>query len=140
MSELDGQSPMNREQFKRKYIDSHTEIQAMSKLGKKKGWCAKNNDIIEPSDKNAANVKHLKKPIERKCAIVRAENVTHFVYDAIEVRAEDVLDKEQVPMKDLLKIAVSAAPKHVKIDANINNTFADLWNTTDIEGKADYDD
>jgi len=133
MSELDNMSPMTREQFKRKYVDTHTEIKAMSLLEKK------GNNVIEPSDKNAKRYGLLKRPIEKKCAAIRAENLNDYIYDGVEVRSPEILDKNQLPFRDLLKIAVSIAPKNININANVTNTFADLWETVDIEGKESID-
>jgi len=126
MSEFE-QGRMDREEFKRKYLDTHTEIQALSKLGNP-------NNIKHPSDLNAANVKNLKKPYEVRGFKIRAANLKHFMHDAIEVRADDILDKKQMPMKDLLKIAVSTMPKEVKIEATVN-TFSSLWDTVDIDSE-----
>jgi hypothetical protein len=131
MSELDNESPMSREQFKKKYIDTHTAIQGHSLLTG--GY--KNLIDKHPGDKNVKHYVKLKKPIELKCAVKRAENLQNFLLDIIEVRAEDALDKKQLPFKDALKIAVSAMPKKLDINANVTNTFAELWNTMDVEGE-----
>lgn len=131
MSELDGISPINLEQYKRKYIDSHTEIKAISML---------KNNIKDPSDLNASQVKKYKKKYEVDGFHKRAENLEGMVYDTIEVRAVDMLDRKQLPMKDLLKIGVSMKPKNINLNANVTNTFADLWTTIDIEGEVEEDD
>jgi hypothetical protein len=133
MSEIDNMSPMTREQFKRKYVDTHTELTAMSSLPHKR------NNITDPSDKNANKCNLLKKPYEAQGFVIRANKLNDYIYDGVEVRAEDILDKKQIPMKDLLKIAVSIAPKNININANVTNTFADLWNTIDVEGKDSID-
>ena len=133
MNEIDNMSPMTREQFKRKYVDTYTELTAMSSLPHKK------NNITDPSDKNAKKYKLLKKPYEAQGFITRANKLNEYIYDGVEVRSEDILDKKQIPMKDLLKIAVSIAPKNININANVTNTFADLWNTIDVDGKDSID-
>jgi hypothetical protein len=123
--------PMSREEFERTYTDTHEELAGVGIL--LEGQKALRR--IEPGDKNAADVKKLKKPIEAKCLEKQREKLTNFILDTVAVRAKDVFDKKQLPMKDLLKVAVSAMPKQIDIEANVTNSVVDIWNTIE----ADYE-
>lgn len=118
---------MSKEEFKRKYEDTHKGLHAVDVLinGKKQV-------IKYPEDKNAKNVKRLKTNIERKAFEERAKDLQNFVFDTVAVRASDVLDSKQLPMKDLLKSAISMIPKQLNVEQNINHTFASLWDDVDI--------
>ena len=121
---------MSKEEWKRRYVDTHKGLSAVGHMledSKKR-----KNNIVDPSDLNAKNVKHLKKPIERKCFEDRAKDAQHFVMDTLAVRAEDMLDKTQLPAKDLLKIATGLIPKTLNVQAETKVSFLSLYDTVDI--------
>ena len=89
MSELDGMSPMDREQFKRKWYDTHTEL----KLGS--AMFGANAVKKSPGDRNAANVSKLKKPIEKFYMDKQRENMVELLSDAFGIRAKEVLNKNE---------------------------------------------
>lgn len=119
---------MDREQFKRKYEDTHVELAVNGPL-------SSNGSLIRnsPGDRNARAVKKYKKGIELECMNKKKEALQNFMLDTVAVRAEDMLDRKQLPMKDLLKVAVSALPHKVEVEANVTNSFLDLYNTIETE-------
>ena len=117
---------MNEEMYKRKYVDTHTELEGVGLL-----IAGSKSHTIEPGDKNAKDVAKHKKKYEADGFKKRAENLQHMVLDTVDVRSADMLDKKQLPMKDLLKIATGLLPKQVEIKAELH-TFSSLWDTVDV--------
>ena len=120
---------MDLEQYDRKYTDTHTELEGVELL-----IAGSKGHTIEPGDKNAKDVSKHKRQYEADGFKKRAENLQHMVLDTVEVRSKDMLDKKQLPMKDLLKIATGLIPKKVEVKAEVH-TFSSLWDTVDVEGE-----
>ena len=122
---------MTEEQWTRKYEDTHAGLSIAEKLGSC-GSLIKS----DPSDKNARHVKRYKSGIESAEAAKRKDAFQQFMLDTVSVRADDMMDKKQLPMKDLLKVVVSSLPKQIEVEANVTNSVVDIWNTIEAAGRA----
>ena len=120
----------NEEQYDRKYEDTHTELMVSDLVQNQR-----NSNIVEPSSRNAKDVAKHKKKFERDGFEKRAEDVKHCLVDAIEIRKKELLSPKTMPMKDLLNTTVKTFPKEVKVEANITNSFVELWDTIDVEAE-----
>ena len=118
---------MEKEQFMRKYEDTHKGLSVSEKLSK-----ARKTSTKFPSDLNAKNVTRAKRGMERQAIEKRKDDYQHYILDAVAVRAKEILNKKDMPMKDLLKTATSVLPKEVKVESNVTHSFVDLWDTVDI--------
>lgn len=119
---------MTREQFKRKYLDTHTELSLQDRLSST-NLCPGNisKKQLKVFDKS-------KKEIEKKCAEDRAEDVSRMLYDAVSVRNIEVLSKEDMPIDKLLALTIKAHPQQaqVKHTGEVAFTFADMISSASI--------
>ena len=137
MSELDGQSPMSREEFKRKHFDTHTELKAESVLGgATSGQFRQKNTISkEPGDKNAKHVAKLKKPIERECMEKQRSDLRQYLGDALSVRQKEILNKNDYSIKDLINAIIKTLPQQIDQKSEVSMNFADEIKRLTIESK-----
>lgn len=137
MSELDGLNPREVEEYKRRYVDSHEEIKGQSILkGSKSGQYRKKNTIaMHPGDKNAGNVKNLKKPIEKECWAVQEEKNRGYIMDAFHLRSQEILDKKSFPIKDLVNAVIKLMPQRTEAKVEHDMTFADMVKSVHLEKK-----
>jgi len=136
MSELDGASPQEMEEFKDKYVDTHTEIKGMSLFdslitGRKKGSLLGK----QPGDKNAGNYKLLKKPIERECIEKQEEANRGFIMDAFEIRRREILNKKDYPIKELVNAVIKLMPQRTEAKVEHDMSFADMVKSVHLERK-----
>ena len=118
---------MTKEQFKARWLDTHTEVCATDVL--RKGSFANGSlarETLSRSDMAEINV--AKKAIEREGVAKRAENLTNFMLDSVEVRGSEVLDPDKLPIKDLLGLTIKLMPQQAKIQhtGEVNFTFTDM--------------
>lgn len=137
MSELDGASPKEMEEFERRYVDTHTEIKAQSLLsGATSGQFRKKNNIsYHPGDKNAKNVAKLKKPIEQQCITVQEEKNRSYIMDAFQIRNREILDKKDFPIKDLVNAVIKLMPQRTESKVEHDMSFADMVKSVHLERK-----
>jgi hypothetical protein len=137
MSELDGASPREMEEFERRYVDTHTEIKAQSLLtGATSGqFRPKNNIRMEPGDKNAKRVGQLKKPIEKHCLEVQQNKMVGYLGDALDVRRKEILNKNDYPIDKLINALIKLMPQKVESEVNASMTFADMIKSVTLEQK-----
>lgn len=134
MSELDGISPKELEQFKRKHFDTHHEIKAISAL-EKGGF--KNSSLIKnsPGDKNAAQVKKHKRLLEAKGFEKQKEALVDYLVDGFTLRRKEILDKDDLPIKDLLAAIARFMPQKIDGEQNVNMNFADMVKEVTLKRK-----
>lgn len=117
---------MTKEQFKRKYEDTHTEIKCMSDLEAGRA----NSSLIKksPGDKNIKTRGKIpgKKLIERRAIEQRSDDFKHYILDAVSVRKQEILDKKDVPMVQLLQIVSRNLPQKIESKNEHTFTFADM--------------
>ena len=137
MSELDGISPRELEAFNREYVDTHTEIKAMSAMEALHKGSYNGGSTIKysPGDKNAANVKHYKKPIERDLIEKQREKTVNCLFDAFVIRQKEILNKKDFSMKDLLSALTRLMPQQVDSKVEHDMTFADMVKSVHLERK-----
>ena len=137
MSELDGISPKEMDAFKAKYVDTHTEIKAESMmLGATSGQYRKKNSIkFHPGDKNARNVKKLKRPIEAMCMKEQDDKTRMMLVDAFHVRGKEILDKKDYPIKDLVNAVIKMMPQRIDQKIEHDMSFAEMVKSVTIEKK-----
>lgn len=113
---------MDKEQFKRKWVGTHTELNVIDKLN---GTSLIDNSV---SKKQLKNIEKTKRNIEKKSIDQQLNDVSEMLYDAVGVRKNEVLDQDKLPIKDLLMLTIKAHPQHAKIEntGNVNFTFADM--------------
>ncbi len=117
---------MNKEQFKRKYLDTHKGIHCVSDLNNgtfNKGSLIKNS----PGDKNITQRGKIKGKniIEHKAMEKRSEDKKHYIMDAVSVRGMEILDKEAMPFPKLLDSMIKILPQ--KVEAQVAHfTYADM--------------
>lgn len=107
---------MTKEEFRRKYEDTHTELIAGSLINE------------HMSKKKLLNISKAKREIEVSASEKRMEKLSEFLTDAVSVRKIEVLNKEDLPMKDLLAMTIKSHPQRAKIEntGEVNFTFADM--------------
>ena len=107
---------MNKDQFMAKWMDTHTEMAAWS--------------VIDEgmSSKKIAQYHKDKKEIDRTAGEKRLEKLSELLTDAVVVRQDEILSKDDLPMKDLLHAVIRSHPQRAKIEntGNVNFTFADM--------------
>lgn len=112
--------PFTKEQFKRKYLQGHTELQISECL-------SKNGSLIKhsPGDKNIRKNKKIpgKAIIEKIEYDKRADLFKHYLMDAVEVKGAEILDMD---IKDLLTLVVKTIPTKVENKHTAEFTFADM--------------
>ena len=137
MSELDGISPRDLEAFEREYLDTHTEIKALSALeGLHKGAYNGGTSIkYSPGDKNAQSVKYYKKPIEKAEIEKQREKTLGCLFDAFVIRQKEILNKKDFSMKDLLGALTRLMPQQVDSKIEHDMTFADMVKSVHLERK-----
>jgi len=116
---------MNKEEFNRKYMDTHTELSALDRLEQgRKGSVVKHS----PGDKNIYSRGKIpgKNVIENKCFEKRAEDTKHYLLDALEVRSLDILDKEQMPIDKLVNSVIKTLPQKQEVKLEGEFTFASM--------------
>ena len=121
----DGYHAMTKEQFLKKHADTHTEIKAGSLIAK------------HPEDKNVSPFKVLpgKNLIESRGKEKQAVALRNFFMDAIEVRNEEILDKEAMPFDKLINAAIKMMPQQVETKNEHTFTFADMVKSATLELK-----
>jgi hypothetical protein len=139
MSELDGASPKEMEEFERRYVDTHTEIKGLSALNGMEKGRFNNSSLIKnsPGDKNIYQRGKIpgKNLIEKDCMHERQEKVTGYLIDALDIRKREILNKEDYQIKDLINAIVRLMPQKVESDVNTTHTFADEVKRLTIEKK-----
>jgi len=116
---------MSKEQFARKYIDTHKGIHCGSDL---MNGAYKNGSLIKmsPGDKNIYKERVKGQSLcEPKCSEERAEAFKHYLMDANAVRSDEILDPEKMPIKDLLSLIVRTLPQKTE-SKEMHFTFADM--------------
>jgi len=115
---------MSKEQFHRKWADTHTELSALDRLEGGRQSLIKDS----PGDKNIYTKGKIpgKNVIEKKAFEERAENFKHYVMDAVCVRSKDILDKEQMPIDKLLNTVVKTLPQRQELKVEGEFTFANM--------------
>lgn len=120
---------MTKEQFRRKYVDTHTELHALDYL--------RNGSVIKssPGDRNISAMKPIpgKREIEKLSMEKHKENLVGFVMDANSVRAKEILDPEKLPYKDLLYAAIKLMPTKVEQSGSVDFTFGDMVKKAHLE-------
>ncbi len=110
---------MTPEEFKKTYMDTHMELQAIDALNK---GSFNNGSLmkVEPGDKNIKRYGKIpgKKLIEAKAMEDRADGLAHCVFDACGARAGDLME---IPAEKLFSLAVKLSPQ--KIDQKIEGNF-----------------
>ena len=143
-----GWTPMTKDQFNRKYVDTHKGLHCAEVLHK---GAYKNSSLIKhsPGDKNITQRGKIKGKnlIEAKCMKDRAEDVKHFFVDAMAVRGKEILNKEDMPFDKLVNAVIKVLPQQVEQTIEANMTFADIIrkasnirkneDTIDVEAKVD---
>ena len=128
---------MSKEQFMRKYIDTHKGIHCFSDL---KNRSFKNSSLIKdsPGDKNIGERGKIpgKNIIESKCMEDRAEDKQHYIMDAVEVRGAEILDKEAMPFDKLLNSMIKIMPQKIE-QKTVNFTFADMIKQATMDEEAE---
>ena len=137
MSELDGISPRDLEAFEREYVDTHTEIKAMSAMDALHKGSYGGASLIKnhPGDKNARAVKYYKKPIEKEMIELQREKTVNCLYDAFVIRQKEILNKKDFSMKDLLAALTRLMPQQVDSKVEHDMTFADMVKSVHLERK-----
>jgi len=137
MSELDGMSPMDREEFKRKYIDSMTELKAQSLLGgaTSEPFRQKSTIAKHPEDKGAKQVSKHKKKFERDGAEKQRGKLMGYLGDALSVRQKEILNKNDYSIKDLISHLIKLMPQQVDQVSDVNMNFADMVKSVTLEKK-----
>ena len=117
---------MSREEFARKYFGTHTELSALTRLEEGQ----KHRSLIgsHPEDKNIPYRGKIpgKNLIEKKCFKDREDNFKNYLLDAVAVRNKEILNKEEMPFKDLLNFATKVLSNKVEGEVNHNFTYADM--------------
>jgi len=125
-SELD---EMSVDEFNRKYDDTLTEIKAMSLL-KGDGYGTKPNHIKHHENRGISSNPAIpipgKKMIDREGFKKQQENTKNYVFDAIEVRKKEILDREEVPMTKLLDLAIKLMPTKIEGEVEHHFTYGDM--------------
>lgn len=118
---------MNREEFKRIYSDTHTEMQLIEELGKSKSLIHRH-----PSDKNITKYGKIpgKALIEHKAMEKRAEGLSHCLLDAISARVGDLME---IPMEKLVALGIKTLPQKVESHIDHSFTFADMVKKASVE-------
>ena len=119
---------MNKQEWIRKYTDTHTELSVIEKLS------STNSIKKHPSDLNAKHVKKIKAPYEAQGLVKQKQNITDMLEDAVHVRAEELLDPSSLPMDKLLTAVTKFKPPTQEITASAN-TFAELIIQAHNKGK-----
>ena len=126
---------MTREQFNRKYIDTHKGIHCVTDLNN--GAFNKGSLIKEsPSDHHITTHGPIegKKMIEKKGMEERADDKKHYIMDAVSVRQEEILDKDIMPFPKLLDSMIKIMPQ--KVEAQVAHfTFADMIKQATMDEK-----
>ena len=120
----DGFSAMSKEEFARKYKDTHAELQFGNMLEKARKTSSLKMKF--PDDKNAGAVSKHKKPLERAGFVKRADGFKHYLMDGISVRSEELLSPDSMPFKDLIRIVAGILPREDEVKVQHNHTYADL--------------
>ena len=109
---------MSKEQFKRKYIDTHTELQCIDHMSKR----------------DMKNISKYKKKVEKDSAEERIDKLSQMLTEAVGCRSDELIDSEALPMKDLLLATLRAHPQRAKIEntGTVNFTFADMMTKANI--------
>ena len=96
---------MSKEQFKKKWIGTHTELAITDTLEK-----GRHSGLKFPSDKNITTGGKIpgKNVIEAKCKEKRNEQIQDYMMDAVKVRSKEILDKKDMPFKELMRLLVNS--------------------------------
>jgi len=137
MSELDGISPKELEEFKKRHVDTHHEIKAQSIMrGATSGQYRKKNNItMEPGDKNAKKYQLLKKPIEKRCLAEQDDKTRGMIVDAFHLRGNEILNKKDYPIKDLVNAVIKMMPQRIDQKVEHDMNFADMVKSVTLEKK-----
>lgn len=106
---------MNKEEFTRRYKDTHTELQLLEASRETTSLVK-----VHPEDKGiASNYKIPGKALIESLAMEkRAEGLSHCLLDAISARVEDLMD---IPMEKLVSLGIKTLPQ--KVDQKIDGNF-----------------
>ena len=113
---------MDKERFMIKWFETHTEMNVLDH--------ANNTSLINTkmSHRRKQDLANTKRNIECNSIKKQKEDMSELLYDAVSVRKREILDKEALPMKDLLGLTIKNLPQHSKIESTVegNFTFADM--------------
>ena len=118
---------MSKEQFRRKYFDTHRGIHSVGDLAN--GGFGKSSLVKKsPGDKNIRRRGKIpgKNLIENKCMKDRAEVFKHYLMDATDVRSQEILDPDKLPIDKLLSLVIKTLPQKVEGEVEHAFTFADM--------------
>jgi hypothetical protein len=121
-----------RKEFKKKYHkDSLLGRSVSSGTGSEIGDRLANSGSLikkEPGDKNIVRGRKIpgKHLIEQVAMEKRAADYKHYLLDAVTVRKQEILNKEDVPMVQLLQIVSRNLPQQVESKNEHVFTFADM--------------
>jgi hypothetical protein len=121
---------MSKEQFKKKWEDSHTELTASELL-----QAGRQGNLARVGKKELARIDSAKRLAEQAGIEKRAENLSNFLLDATAIRSEEILNKEELPIDKLLNLTIKTIPQQGKIEhtGNVEFTFADMVKRASIE-------
>lgn len=116
---------MTREEFKRKWEGSLTEIKAQSKI--RESFSGGNaSRLNHPEDKNIKSAPRDKIPgkniIESEGLKKQQERAKSYLLDAIDVRHLEVLDPNEMPITKLFDLALKTMPQ--KVEGEVAHTFS----------------
>lgn len=122
---------MNKQQFKRKWKDTHTEFLVADKLNGNTGSLVRSS----AGDKNISFKKRIpgKREIEKVSIAKQNEKLREFVLDASYVRGTEILNPKKMPYKDLLNAAIKLMPTQIEQSGNVNFTFGDMVRKAHLE-------
>jgi len=119
---------LSKEQFKRKWVDTHTELSALDLLeqGRKGSLLVKHNEDKSIKMRGKIPGKNI---IEKKSIENQEKNLKEFILDASMVRSSEILDMDYAK---LLSIAVKLVPTQVENRGTVNFTFGDMVRKANI--------
>ena len=118
---------MNPEEFKARYTDTHTELQALEVMRSKGSLIT-----AHPEDKNITVRGKIpgKALIESKSMKDRAEGLSHCLMDAIGARISDLME---IPMEKLVSLGIKTLPQKIDQETTHTFTFADMVKKASLE-------
>ena len=118
---------MTPEEFKRRYEDTHTELQLLELMNSNKSLIK-----THPEDKNITRDHKIpgKKLIESLAMEERAEGISHVLLDACGARIGDLME---MPVDKLYSLAIKTLPQKVAQTIDHNFTFADMVKKASLE-------
>lgn len=125
---------MSKEQFKKKWLDTHTELTMLDKLEASRQSLVKNS----PGDKNIKTRGKIagKNLIEKKCKEDRDNQLKEMLLDAVSVNAEKLVEAKNFDeAHKLTKLAISMIPQKIQSKNETTFTFADMVRRVTLEAE-----